>query len=51
MLKGLFERAASGLPLASSPAVPRAPHRVHRSAEPAEDYAAAARRSEGRSAH
>jgi len=51
ILTGLFERAASGLPLASSPIVSRAPQRVRRSAEPASDYAADAPRSEGRSAH
>jgi len=49
MLRALFDRAASGLPLASSPIVARAPQRVRRSVEPAADFVAEAPRSEGSS--
>ncbi len=49
MLRVLFDRAASGLPLASSPVVRRAPQRVRRNPEPAAEYAADVRRTEGRS--
>jgi farnesyl-diphosphate farnesyltransferase len=51
MLRALFDRAASGLPLASSPVVRRAPQRVRRTPEPAAEYADNVRRSEGRSVH
>jgi farnesyl-diphosphate farnesyltransferase len=51
MLKALFERAASGLPLSNTPAAPRAAPRALRRAEPASDYAPSARRSEGSSVH
>jgi farnesyl-diphosphate farnesyltransferase len=51
MLRALFDRAASGLPLASSPIVARAPQRVRRSAELAAGYVADAPRSEGSSVH
>jgi len=46
MLQALFDRAASGLPLASAPVVARAPQRVRRLAEPAIRYATEAPRSE-----
>ena len=50
MLRALFNRAASGLPLASAPVVARAPQRVRRAPEPAFDYAAEPPRSERSSA-
>jgi farnesyl-diphosphate farnesyltransferase len=59
MLRRLFERAASGLPLASAGALRRPPRPALHSAAPLADYTHAARhvplegslRSEGRSAH
>ncbi|MGA8706392.1 MAG: phytoene/squalene synthase family protein [Steroidobacteraceae bacterium] len=51
MLRALFDRAAHGLPLASSPVVRRAPQRVRRNPEPTADYTADVGRSEGRSVH
>jgi farnesyl-diphosphate farnesyltransferase len=51
MLRALFDRAASGLPLASAPVVARAPQRVRRiaEAEPLAEFASEVGRSEGRS--
>lgn len=53
MLRALFDRAASGLPLAGAPVVARAPQRVRRIAEsdPVGEFAPDVRRSEGRSVH
>jgi farnesyl-diphosphate farnesyltransferase len=50
MLGALFDRAASGLPLASSPVVRRAPQRVRRTPEPEPEYAGVTR-TQGRSVH